>query len=139
MGEEEEEAASRGPLVCAKLNGDTCRVFGCKESGNAHECLEGKCRCGEDDCAVDGACVPEEKAACSKDTHGTCAVFPCRKSRGDVICEKDKCLCNMNSCAVDGKCVPEDEADCSKDTGGTCGILSSCHESRGDTSCDHGK
>lgn len=88
-------------------------------------CDDGWCLCKDDECIMDGQCVP--KGSCATITGGTCALAGCDRWRNATCSEKDvgtheaHCVCGPGTCPVSGECrVP---GDCAKSTGGSCNVL----------------
>lgn len=102
----------QGNKICVKWTGATC--------------VDGSlCKCGSDQCIIDGQCV--DKGGCNSDSGGTCALQKCDSWR-NATCSNEKavgreakCLCGPGTCPIKGECrVP---GDCAKASGGTCGYL----------------
>jgi len=87
------------PTACETWTPGTCGYFGCKSSRGDVDCKDGKCKCKEGACSVDGVCVQ----TCEKDTGGSCSWFGCKSSR-NAECKSGKCVCKRHDCNYQGTC-----------------------------------
>jgi len=140
-------ASWTGP--CVKDTGNTCGGMLDSSCEGGSSCVDGKCVCERDLCAIGSKCVSE----CRSNTAGTCATLEkingilglgndsplgngCWTGRGPTVCNDAACECQEDFCAgntnwgdcditgyecgkVEGTCLPK----CVQWTGQSCYIM----------------